>query len=289
VPLIDQKLVYCSIFLYPTVEDAKARRGWGGSGFLLGVRSEAHPALVHLYGVTNDHVRVGNPVFRYQDHDPEPGEPDDWVPHPEGDDVAVKRLGLVPERQCNYVDRELILDWGTALTTRLGPGDDCLMVGRYIAPDLEQRKQPVVRFGNLSTWQPELIWQPKRAFNQESFLVDMRSLAGFSGSPVIVYWVKGGVMSLTTTPRPDTVVGERSLMDRKWLLGVDWGHTPLTLPVLDRDGEQVDEEWQLTVNTGMAAVVPAWKLNAILDSDDFVTSRKAGDEEVASKAGGPWP
>lgn len=62
------------------------------------------------------------------------------------------------------MDRSLILDWTTAVSTWLGPGDDCLMVGRYITLDLEQRKQPVVRVGNLSSWQPEPIFQPLRAF-----------------------------------------------------------------------------------------------------------------------------
>lgn len=114
----------------------------------------------------------------------------------------------------------------------------------------------------------------------------MRSLAGFSGSPVIVYWVKPGIISLVTPPRADTVVGERSLMGRKWLLGVDWGPIPLTLPVGSRDGIAVNEGWCLTANTGMAAVVPVWKLSYTLDSADVVAGRKASDDGVVREARG---
>lgn len=282
-PLIDPKLVGCSIFLYPTVHDAMAGTGWGGSGFLVGVPSGLGPEWVHLYAVTNDHVRIAAPVIRYRDQEPIGATPDDWIPHHSGDDVAVQPLGLVPDREWPYIEREAILDWGTALSTRLGPGDDCLMVGRYITPDLEQREQPVIRFGNLATWRPEQVWQKERAFNQESFLVDMRSLAGFSGSPVIVYWIKPGVMSLTHPARSDTIMGQRDLMDRKWLLGIDWGHLPATQPVLDRAGEPLADGWQLRVNTGIAAVVPAWKLGELLDQEELVVSRNVAEQKHAAK------
>jgi len=54
------------------------------------------------------------------------------------------------------------------------------MVGRYINQELRQFDRPVARFGNLAML-PEPIHQRERSFEQESFLVDMRSQAGFSG------------------------------------------------------------------------------------------------------------
>ena len=179
-PAIDKKLTSCSIFLYPSEDDAKAGKGWGGSGFLLGGLSTTHPAMVHLYAVTNDHVRLTAPVIRYGTGEPMRGTPDDWIPHPDGDDLAIRPLGLVPEREWSFVDKDLILSPMNVVSWDVGPGDDCLMVGRFIAPSGEQLTQPVVRFGNLSAM-VEPIYQPKRVFNQDSFLVDMRSLAGFSG------------------------------------------------------------------------------------------------------------
>ena len=284
VPRIDGKLISCSIFLYPSVDDPRAGRGWGGSGFLLGVRSTAHPAMVHLYAVTNDHVRIAAPVLRYRDEEPMPGTADNWIPHPHGDDLAVRPLGLIPERERPYVDSGLIIS--SVMETYVNDidlGDDCLMIGRYIAPGGEQRAQPVVRFGNLSML-PEPIYQDNRAFHQESFLVDMRSLSGFSGSPVFLYWVEPGVMSVLIPPRSQDFpnLDKRDLMGRKWLLGVDWGHMPLTQDVLDENCRPVTEGWRLTVNTGMAAVVPAWKLLDLLDMEELVKAREQ-QEEIQSK------
>jgi hypothetical protein len=283
--MIDRQLKDCSIFLYPTVEAANAGLGWGGSGFLLGFPGTPDAAKVHLYAVTNDHVRLTCPVIRYGDGEPVDGDADDWIPHPDGDDLAIKPLGFLPARGWAYVDAGLILTDLQVITWQIGPGDDCLMVGRFIAGDGQQRTQPVVRFGNLSAL-PEAVYQPLRGFDQWSFLVEMRSLSGFSGSPVFLYFVKPGVMSMLIPARPDTVIGERSIMDKRWLLGVDWGHLPTTEDILDKNRKPLPDGWKLSVNSGMACVVPAWKLRDILQMEELVSSRKQQEDEANALVGG---
>ncbi len=280
-PRIDKNLISCSIFLYRSVEEARTGYGWGGSGFLLGMRSTVHPAMVHLYAVTNEHVVMDTPVIRYRDEEPVFCACEDWIAHPSGDDLAIRLLGLFPERDQSFVDSDLILTCREMVVADIAFGDECVMIGRFIAPNGEQRAQPVVRFGNLSMF-PEPIFQDFRAFNQESFLVDMRSLSGFSGSPVFVYWITPGVMSLVIPPRREDMVKgpRRDLMGEKWLLGIDWGHMPLTQPVLDESGHPVSEGWRFKVNTGIATVVPAWKLlDLLLDTEEVVKAREQQDKE----------
>jgi Ethanolamine utilization protein EutJ (predicted chaperonin) len=102
---------------------------------------------------------------------------------------------------------------------------------------------------------------------------------------VFLYFVGAGVMSTLTPIRFDTITGQRAIMDRKWLLGVDWGHLPTTQDILDQSGKPVSEGWKVAVNTGMAAVVPAWKLTDLLDLEEVVRSRRELDD-AEDRAGG---
>lgn len=160
-----------------------------------------------------------------------------------------------------------------------------------------------MRFGNLAMM-PELINQPKRAFEQESFLVDMRSQAGFSGSPVFVYFESTGWRNLPDLPErlPDDSddhdanvkaieanikaledrVKDRptsGVMERVWLLGIDWGHLPVWDDVFD--GNQ--NVGRMRVSTGMAGVVPAWKLFDLLHDEEMAMARDKAEEELVER------
>ena len=197
-PHLPRSITDAAIFLYPTEEDAAKRVGWGGSGFLVGIPLEADPTQAHLYAVSNDHVTQRASVIRVEKMNGNveiiAGDPSDWIEHPDGDDIAVRPLGTAPVLIQQIRDQRIPVDgycffdadrlispddfgWGA------GPsiGDECLMVGRYINHDDQQFDRGVVRFGNLAMF-PESIRQHGRAFDQEGFLVDMRSVSGFSGS-----------------------------------------------------------------------------------------------------------
>lgn len=136
------------------------------------------------------------------------------------------------------------------------------MVSRLMGQDGIQKNQPSVRFGNISMM-PMLVEHP-RGIKQESFVVESRSLSGHSGSPVFVYDVrkKGEV----------------------WLLGVDWGHHRTYEKV--REGgtkKPVSEGYVVRSNSGMMNVVPAWKVQDLLNQDEFTMKRKEVDERVANE------
>lgn len=300
VPFVPPSLLGSSVFLYGSESDARKGTHWGGSGFLLGVSvpSEVGPAWVHLYAVTNDHVRRTAPVVRLTRRNGTvevvDGLSEHWTEHPASDDVAIRPLGLLPERSYWYVEhdallRPLDLDAGADGFGHVGPGDDCLMVGRYINGKQQQLNQPVARFGNLAML-PEVVRQSLRAHDQESFLVDMRSKPGFSGSPVFVYYASSGSRHKGIHPEQTfvddydraTLAKLSGVITRAWLLGIDWGSLPLKEKVIDEDtGQKVGD---VGVNSGMAAVVPAWKLADLLK--EFAMARKAAEKALDAEAEG---
>jgi len=156
----------------------------------------------------------------------------------------------------------------------VGPGDDCLMVGRHINHEGRQFDRAILRFGNLAML-PELIFQPKRAFNQESFVVDMRSAPGFSGSAVLVYYEQTGPREPTAT-WPEMVKKPWSgSLGHVRLLGVHWGSLPTWEDTTDERGAKTGRR----VNSSMACTVPAWKLRELLEEEEgLVKARKAADE-----------
>jgi hypothetical protein len=289
-PYVGPTIIGTSVFLYGSADDAKSGTDWGGSGFLVGVPvpSETGPAWVHLYAATNDHVVHNSPVVRLNNGDDVgvlDGETSDWTSHPDHDDVAVRPLGLCHEYDYAYARRSALVTHEEVEVGAVGPGDDCLMVGRYIGRGGRQFERPVVRFGNVSMSPPEMVWQAQRGRLQESFLVDMRSLAGFSGSPVWAYYEEPGWRLKPGEKKPKNLLGFKSrevsgIMSRTWLLGIDWGHLPVTEDVVDEGRRKVGE---MTVNSGMAAVVPAWKLADLLDAEVFVKARKKAEEELENE------
>jgi hypothetical protein len=292
VPYIEPEIQGCSVFLYETVNDAEAGARYGGSGFLISTRSEADPSIVHLYAVSNAHVVRNFPIIRLvrpggvvevQDH-----AYDDWFRFGEGleqehqDDVAICALGAVAEHDYWHVpDSSVVLPmyFGNELVS---VGDDCLMIGRYLNHDNVQFDQPVARFGNLAMM-PEPVWQPDRFRYQESFLVDMRSMAGYSGSPVFLYI--GGWPARIGPKQPgepqDVLAPVKWRMGQTFLLGVDWGHLPEAVDLFDADGVVIGSA---TSHSGIAGVVPAWRILELLREPRVKEPRAEKEAELRKQS-----
>lgn len=157
----------------------------------------------------------------------------------------------------------------------IGPGDDVFMVGRFVNYDGRQRNLPTVRFGSISMMPWEPVTHPTRGIVQESYLVEMRSLSGYSGSPVFVY------LSDAKPPEGDTsriaITPQTS-----WLLGIDWAHLPVIERVKQSDAKtDVSQGHVVLSNSGQMAVVPAWKLLELLYTDDLIESRREADKKFS--------
>lgn len=287
-PRIDDQLLDCAIYLYPSVAAAREGERAGGSGFLVMIKSERVPGHFHRYAVTNKHViynaRTGAPASSVVRFNTRRGGSDvldlragDWMLHPEGDDLAVAALPplnwiylkyqLLPERL--FLTEEMVRQ------LEIGIGDETFVVGRSVGHDGLQRNHPSVRFGNISQMPGEPV-RTEWGHDQAGFVVETRSLSGWSGSPVFVHFLPGA-------PRPSDAPGSVTVGDPTgpWLLGVDFGHLPIYEPVMKKNDrgnyEPVEGGQAVQSNSGRMLVIPAWRLLQLLNQDVFVEQRALGD------------
>jgi len=305
-PRISDRFTDIAVYIYFSVEDAEDGRAIGGTGFIVDAPFETNPDLHYLYVVTNKHViEKSDPVIRINRRDGTvkcvATQERQWKMHPDGDDIAVfhletewHNLQITTLGIHHFVTPELVV------AEDIGIGDDTVMVGRFISHEGKQRNTPSVRFGNIAMMPKERIVR-KDGFAQESFLVEQRSLSGYSGSAVLV-WSPCAMNDMsvrrrgTDRPRnleevmatPDELRALNNQMSPKgpYLLGIDWCHLCDTSPVTDKDGQKLNYDWKVSQNTGMAGVIPAWKIAEVLNCEVFMKDRKKEAERIAKASSG---
>jgi hypothetical protein len=283
-PRIPLQDLNCAFYLYPSRAAAESGLAVGGSGFWVAITSLKVPEFWWLYGVSNQHVvhRSGASVIRANSKDGGlkiiEAEPTDWIEHPGGHDVAI----LPIEGNNQPTDIEVMQVSPGMFVTRedvrlevFGVGDEVYMIGRFINHEGRVRNTPSARFGNISMLPGEPIYIDAKRPAQESFAVELRSSCGYSASPVFVH------ANVARNYRP-------SAFGPDALLGVHWGNIvePWNVETkiikkaiqsgLAADERKVD---QVSANTGMNGVVPAWRLMELLEMPKFKAVREA-DEEV---------
>jgi hypothetical protein len=318
-PRIPPKIVDNVFYLYRTAEDAKSGRNPGGSGFVVERAEGPHP---FLYGVTNWHVacRDGFSVIRLNTHDGgtdvvEFG-PEDWEFIPGKYDVAVVPLNVDRRHQFSSVQIESFQfapDPNVAI--QIGVGEEVFMVGLFVDHGGTTTNVPSARFGYISMLPHEIapIKQPTGFFG-ESFVVDMHSRTGFSGSPVFVYRTFGsdlskdwhGFDSIEFGPpnqaiqhphlRPgDTKTGGGLMRISPFLrlLGIHWGQFPEEWELRKRDSIDETRKKNLIMEgayvegmSGMTCVIPAWNILEVLHLPKF---NKMQEDAVRGRREEPRP
>lgn len=280
---IPDQFIGCVFFLYPSIDDAKAGNERGATGFFVASDWRSDTQRRHVYAVTNKHCIIQCPasvVIRATNSDGNiefiESSPTDWKHSPEQDisvlPISQDKAGLFQYVSDGlFVDRENF-DNKEGQPTGLGPGDKVFMIGRFISHDGKTLNHPSARFGNISM-NAAPIRHPG-GYDQESIAVEMRSISGYSGSPAFAYWEFGGAHLQG--------IGRTFLNSFLGLLGVNWGHIPMKLPVLDEDGRKSAGGHYVISHTSMACVVPAWRLRELMESP-ALAKRRSEDEESASK------
>jgi hypothetical protein len=274
-------------YLYPDEASARSGLKLGGSGFWTALPSRRVPNYYWLYAVSNRHVvhRIGATVIRANARhsggiETFPSEPTDWIEHPNGHDIAILPLAysaVVPRIDLVTIPIEMFARPQHISEQTIGIGDDVYMIGRFINHEGKQRNMPSVRFGSISMMPGEPIYIDSTTSPQESFAVELRSMCGYSGSPVFVEI--GGILK-----RPG---GTTMSPPRQLFLGVHWGHIiePWTVSTVIRPAagqalrpgeQQVD---QVSANTGMNGVVPAWRLQEMFDLPIIKQIQERDEEE----------
>jgi hypothetical protein len=279
------ELADCIVYLYPTVDEAqrgatREEPGFGGTGFLVTVPVEgADPPQGMLYVVTNSHV-VGpegqSCVIRLNTQaggtEIIETDPDAWVHHGDGDDVAALPVGGLQPAHFRYQS----LGWETWPVTaefideqRVGPGDEVVYLGRFRMQEGQRRNLPTTRSGIIARMPLDEGVEHPRGFDQESFIIESHSISGYSGSPVFLY--------IPPFSWRGQLVADQSIASN-WhikLIGIDWGHFPDLTRVLgkDRKTPSQEERW-VKQNSGLMMVVPSWRIDQLLRDDDRLKQQR---------------
>ena len=283
-PKIAPETIDTAVYLYSSKDDAENCIDAGGSGFLVGVSDGFKPGG-WVYAVTNRHVIEGGyKTIRLNRIDGSKAvlEPKVWIDHPDGKtDLSIASLGVENlriykfhtfMRQMHFIDKTRLIGF------EVGVGDDCYMVGRFINHEGTQRNLPTVRFGAIAQMPGESIltdW----GVQEEVYLVEMRSISGFSGSPVIVRIPSPRALQFNAQEPVHAPYDPAN--DWHMLLGIDCGHS------LDKDATLYHEDsadkplpdYKIEYNTGLAIVIPVWKLQDIIDSPEATKMRDEDKRE----------
>jgi hypothetical protein len=267
-----------SIYLYKTKRHAEAGNKSGGSGFVISMPATQTADAIknHKYAVTNKHlIEQGFTVLRVNTKDGRTDtietEEKEWTTHRE-DDLAVYAFEPSDAYRINDIGYEVLLTQDMCKEREINIGSDVVTIGRFIEHDGKQQNLPVVRFGNIAMMPSEPIWNSDTNHMQESYLVEVHTVSGTSGS--VVY----------ATNKPFDADDKKG-----GVLGVAWGylyrweqvfyfeqHGQQTKqsPVYITDANGKHKLCFVRANTGMMAVVPAWKLKELLESEGLTMKRR---------------
>lgn len=253
-------------YLYRSRYDAERASRLGGCGFFTSIRSNIDPQRAYMYGVTNAHV-IENDFLILRLNSSAGGFStittfkNNWYIHPQ-DDIAACLLPLDGRAYKGVtIQTEVYATHDVLAKHNIGPGDEVFMVGRFSRFEGSTQNRPVMRFGNISRLPGEAI-RFHAGHEQDGFLVDMRSLPGFSGSPVFVH-IPGSQLRWGNEPNTLT------LPFGPWLLGIDHGSSEKEWPVLDEGGCRVEPHMHVAIPTGLCVVIPAYKiLEVLVDARD---------------------
>lgn len=212
-PRISERFMNSVFYLYPSREKAIKSGKGGGTGFFVALpyseeEVRLHPRPVHLYAVSNAHVVItGNTTLRINTRDGKlktiNAPIDDW--HFHWADASKTKLqcdlAVLPIKS-NFVEFlsefevDPIPDSMLSMTRESSSrnymiGSDIVVVGRFSAVSGREKNIPIPRAGIVSAVPDEKkrdTFRDSEGFiyklEQEVFVAEMRSISGYSGSPV---------------------------------------------------------------------------------------------------------
>jgi hypothetical protein len=279
-PRIPDEFIDCIVYLYPDLASADSGAPLGGTGFIVRTLGQTDPSIEFFHIVTNKHViENGNTIVRFnlQDagHDQDSGHDSfdypksQWEKSPNAD-VAVCLLPNLDRSRLNvaFISPSLFLTTQEIAGRDIGMGSEVFFIGRFINAEGKDKNRPSLRFGTLAQTDTQII------DGGETFLVEARSIPGFSGSPVFAYPPRSGV------PRPVLSMGSPGQMG-PWLLGIDCGHIYDYLAAVDDRGQALP--FKVRSNSGMMTVVPVWWLDKLINGEKMKRARAAREREIISR------
>jgi hypothetical protein len=221
--------------------------------------ADGAPTVQEVYAVSAAHVaRQAGAITINTENSVDIVEvgPSEWL-YSVDYDVALYSFPIDDIHHGKYITQGMVRSRESMADLNVGVGDDVFMIGRFINKEGKRRNTPVARFGAIAMMpNPEDPVGFEVGMPQPAFLVECRSIGGFSGAPVFVDFSGRHI---------DELIGSNGLPDAV-LLGVDLGH--LSYPQGIPSGPR--QMW----SAGLAVVLPVWHLRDLLLSSEAVEQRK---------------
>jgi hypothetical protein len=143
---------------------------------------------------------------------------------------------------------------------RVSIGDEVFFMGLFSEHPGADRNEPIARFGNIALMPGEKVTVDTgdSTARIRAYLVEARSWGGHSGSPAFVFFP------------PDRFLNSISVSESLpiFLLGLVQGHYDV-----HREMRFQGDVGQVSVNAGIATVVPAQEIHDLLMSEEVVAER----------------
>lgn len=284
-PKIPQYVLDCVFFLYRDRDAAEAGRDPKGTGFLASmpsgaIRGVACPA--HLYAISNWHVIRDAPVVGLRTTNGQRLVLDfdqavDWHftpgghPH-QGDDAAIAIVDLEDKLNVMSIPLGLFVTPQMIASYQIGVGEDVFMMGLFADLADKAHNPPKARFGNISMMPSDgaPIRQPNETSTKSSYVLDMHSRSGFSGSPVFFYRTVGADLDHANTT--NMMLNKPALFG---LLGLHWGQFPEEF----KSKDEYDRQLTLEGMSGMSCAIPAWRLIDLFNVRELKDMRGKKEDE----------
>jgi hypothetical protein len=266
-----------------------------GTAFFIGLAPESDPmGDPVVYAVTAKHVLDGRGdelALRVRTKDGGfvdlSAPPKRWTLHSKSD-LAILRLPLndadhdtfwIPREQLVTRRRVTLNEWTQRGRPIIGEGDEVFYPGLYHLYAGTETLLPVMRSGHIALMPYEPIpieWtvgKQKRRLSVDAYLIECKSWHGFSGSPAFLYYpVEERIWQMRKGP-PDWT---RTPLLRADLLGMVSSYWDYAL----------DTQRRYRANAGLAVVIHADDVDALLDEEGLVTERKKIAKERTDKRPG---
>lgn len=252
-----------------------------GTGFFVSVKNESNPETQNIYLVTAKHVLMNEKTGSLFSSifirlNKKTGDSETFEIPLQGSNAAkifkhndptvdITLIPMLPNPdffQCRWIAQDMITTREIFKESKIKAGDDVFFVGLFIPYYGIQRNYPIVRFGKVALITDEKIpWKVKGKPPEmlDLYLVELQSFGGSSGSPVFFY--------LDPARDPgQLVLGAPKLL----LAGVMKG------TFFDLNEIQFMETKKIPIsqeNIGIAAIIPAYRLQELLFSDEIKKDR----------------
>jgi hypothetical protein len=153
----------------------------------------------------------------------------------------------------------------------IGLGDEVSIPGLFLSHIGTTKNVPIVRTGNIAAMRGEPV--PTDRGLMDAYLVEMRSVGGISGSPVLTHMA---IRPSVLLPESENSTKIEQSGKSHYLLGLMHGHYTITT----RDEWVIRTDQQVgDINAGIAVVVPASKIMETISGSALF----AKDSEMAKK------